>query len=165
MGTPWYRWMIHWSRFKALLMRVMLHTISTHHNNCRCSWINLHSYIYSQKKFRGLSPPIHHINYLSLVIPKADCYLPLIWRWYTKRSKIDHHTPQMRHPHTKSHQDINQSYFPSAYIAISTNFKTSSSCTPPCTSSEGGIIHWISSEGGSTRTTTTYTISSQENII
>ena len=127
--------MVHWSIFIALSMRVMLHPINIHHKNCRYSWNHFHSYPYSQGKFRGLSPSIYHIHSLSIDIPKSDCFLSFIWRWYTKSSKTDFHTPQPRHPCTKSHQDKNQSYLPSAYISIGTDSKITSSFNPPCNSS------------------------------
>ena len=109
----------------------MLHPINTHHNNCRYSWIHFHSYPYSQDKFRGLSLSIHHRHSLSLFMPKINCSLPFIFRWYTKCSKIDCHTPQPLHPHTKAHQDKNLSYSSAAYLAIGTNSKITSYCTPP----------------------------------
>ena len=133
LGTPCHKWMVHWSIFRALLMRGMLHPINTQRKNCKYSWIHFHSYPYYQDKFRGLSPSINHINYLSLGIPKVDSSLPLIWRQYKKFSKIGCHTPQPLHKCTKSYQDNNNSYFPSAYIAIVTDSKTTSSCTQPCT--------------------------------
>ena len=60
-----------------------------------------------------------------------------------KNSKKDRHTPQPRHPCTKFKQDNNHWYFPSAYITIITKSKITSSYTPPCTSSESGLIHCI----------------------
>ena len=147
--------MVHWSRFRALSMRGVLHPINTQHNNCRYSWIHFHSYPYYQYKFRGLSPSVNHTHSLSLGRPEADCSLPFIWVWYEKCSKIDCHTPQLRYPCTKYQQDNNHYYLPSTYIAKGTNPKITISCILPCTRSESGLRHCISFEGGSTSTTIT----------
>ena len=152
VGTPWNQWMVHLSRFRSLLMRGMLNSINPQHKNCRNIWTHFCSYPYSQDNFRGLYPSINHKYYLSLVRPKSDWYIPFIRIWYTKYSKIYRHTPQPRHPCTKSHQYNNHSYFPSAYIAIGINSTINISCTPPCTSSEGGLRHCSSSEGSSPST-------------
>ena len=124
LGTLWHIWMAHWHSFRTLVMCGMLHPINTYHNNCRYSWIHFHSYPYSQEKFRGLSPSIHHRHSLSLGIPKADYSLHFICRWYTKCSKTDRHTPQPLYTRTKYYQEKNHSYLPSAYISIGTNSKS-----------------------------------------
>ena len=103
IGTPWHQWMSHCFIFRAISMHRILHPINPQHNNCRHRWIHFYSYPYSQDKFRGLSPSINHIHYVSLGRPKSDCSLPFVWRWYTKFSKTDHHTPQPCHTCTKAH--------------------------------------------------------------
>ena len=153
--------MVHLSSFRTLSMRGMLHPINQQHNNCRHSWIHFYIYPYSEDKFRGLSMSINHRHYLSLGRPKTDCYLHFIWRWYKKFSKTDHHTSQPHHLCTKPHQDNNHYYLPLAHIATRIKSTITRSCTPPCTSSEGGLRHCISSEGGSTSTTITSKINTQ----
>ena len=169
--------MVHWTWFRALSVRGMLHSIHSQHMNRGHHWISSDSFPSYQDEFRGLFQSINWRHHQSTIIPQAYCYLPVVWGQYEKCNQTNCNTSQLWNSWYIICWDTTHSNFLSAYITIIIKSTINICCNLPWTISEGGFRHCVSSDGVSSIKTnnsknftlcyhqTGITIILQENVI
>ena len=124
------------------------HTLISHESRTPSNF--LWQFTSSQNDFRGLYLSIGLRHHHSPIIPQSYCSIPIVWGRYTKFNQTNQNTSQPFHSCTTLFWDTTPSTLSSTYIAIGINSIINISFTPPCTRSEGGIRHYVSSKVFST---------------